>query len=293
MAMPIEPKHLVEAINRAHGLALVLAERYAGGEQGAYRVVAPGGARLVLKWSVGRMHLARFRHAATVASQLHALGYPVPRYEISGLVGEVAYMLQSELPGAPLRYLDRTQLPALLALNRLQAGQATHSGHTRAIAWPGAVADTVLHGGAGYCLLETMRDHSAETSALLGVLQTVVATHAGAACPTGDIVHFDFTPANILAQDGRISGVIDWEGACAGDRAFDLATLLFYCYDDVDIRAWLWARALEHSSVGALRIYLAHLILRQVEWSIRHHGPAAAGHWLARADQVLRELVLP
>jgi hypothetical protein len=49
---------------------------------------------------------------------------------------------------------------------------------------------------------------------------------------------------------------------------------------------------MEHSAVAALRVYLAHLILRQVERSIRHHDQPTIGYWLARAGQVLRDLVL-
>jgi hypothetical protein len=41
----------------------------------------------------------------------------------------------------------------------------------------------------------------------------------------------DFSPYNILAQDGRITGVVDWDGATSGDAAFDLVTLASYTYD--------------------------------------------------------------
>jgi hypothetical protein len=37
-------------------------------------------------------------------------------------------------------------------------------------------------------------------------------------------------------------------------------------------------------------IYLAHLIHRQVDWSIRHHPQATIDTWLARAALVLREM---
>jgi aminoglycoside phosphotransferase (APT) family kinase protein len=33
----------------------------------------------------------------------------------------------------------------------------------------------------------------------------------------------DFHPLNILALDGRFTGVVDWAGAAAGDRRADLA----------------------------------------------------------------------
>ena len=42
-----------------------------------------------------------------------------------------------------------------------------------------------------------------------------------------DAVHGDFHHENLLTRDGRITGVIDWDGAGRGDRRFDLVTLRF------------------------------------------------------------------
>ena len=49
----------------------------------------------------------------------------------------------------------------------------------------------------------------------------------------------------------------------AGDRAFDLDTLLFYRYDHDDIRHLLRARLLDLAGPLAARAYLAHMVLRQ------------------------------
>jgi len=69
-----------------------------------------------------------------------------------------------------------------------------------------------------------------------------------------------------------ITGVIDINPPLlAGDRAFDLATLLFYHYDHDDIRDVLRARLLNMAGPEAARTYLAHMVLRQVDWSLRHH----------------------
>jgi aminoglycoside phosphotransferase (APT) family kinase protein len=98
-----------------------------------------------------------------------------------------------------------------------------------------------------------------------------------AAIPDGDdYVHYDFNLANLLSDGSRITGVVDINPpVVTGDRAFDLATLLFYLYDDEDIRAVLSARILELTSRRAAAAYLAHMVLRQVEWSVRHY-PAVA-----------------
>ena len=89
-------------------------------------------------------------------------------------------------------------------------------------------------------------------------------------------------------------GVIDWDGACAGDRAFDLCTLLFYCYDPdypvaKGVRQRLWERACALSGPTAVGVYLAHMAHRQVEWMVRHH-PDAVDKWLSAAAVALTEV---
>lgn len=108
---------------------------------------------------------------------------------------------------------------------------------------------------------------------------------------TDDIVHLDFTPANVLLDEGRISGVIDWYGECAGDRAFDLVTLLFYAVEQPELRTLLLPEVLARTSEGALRLYLAHLIVRQLDWSIRFHAPEVAAYWLQHTQMLAGELL--
>jgi aminoglycoside phosphotransferase (APT) family kinase protein len=48
------------------------------------------------------------------------------------------------------------------------------------------------------------------------------------AAPTNAVDHWlhgDLHPANVLAENGRITAIIDWGDVCAGDRATDLASL--------------------------------------------------------------------
>ena len=97
----------------------------------------------------------------------------------------------------------------------------------------------MLEGGDGFCLLDSLRTYSSVTAELLGTLQEIVLAHSNEQFETNDVVHFDFNPSNILVDNGRVSGVIDWEGTCPGDCSFDLATLLFYAYDVLDVREQL------------------------------------------------------
>ena len=37
------------------------------------------------------------------------------------------------------------------------------------------------------------------------------------------LLHRDFHPGNVLWRRGRVSGVVDWQGACTGPAAADVA----------------------------------------------------------------------
>jgi hypothetical protein len=160
-------------------------------------------------------------------------------------------------------------LPDVLALNALQAGQAPAGPRI----WPAPVVAPTLEGGPGFCLLEPMRGYSTESAALLERLQAIVRRGSGLALPQDDIVHFDFTPLNILVDGEQVSGVIDWDGACTGDRAFDLATLLFYSHQNPAVSEALYAAARELVGPEAVALYLAHVAHRLVDWMIRFHTP--------------------
>jgi aminoglycoside phosphotransferase (APT) family kinase protein len=96
------------------------------------------------------------------------------------------------------------------------------------------------------------------------------------------IVHWYFTPDNVLASDGRVTGVIDWEGARPGDPRFDLVTLAFYAPGTPPLE-----RALARIDTGLRAVYQAHLCVRQAEWSLRRHDPATGERMLAYALEVV------
>jgi hypothetical protein len=275
---------LLQLINEQHGTVFELLARYSSGEQGAFAIADQDGRRYVLKWEADEGPMNRLIEVSLVTETLRAIGYPAPRYCLMGHVQGCGYAIQEALPGAPMGVVTLPVLPRLLELNGLQATLAT----SKLTEWPGSVVDTVLEGGDGYCLLDSLRAYSSRTSELLHVLQGIVLAHRNEQFETNDVVHFDFNPSNILIENGQVSGVIDWEGTCAGDCTFDLATLLFYAYDALDVREHLLQTIRQRVSPAILSVYMAHLILRQVDWSIRYHNPATVDYYLRVAEDVLR-----
>ncbi|WP_308164039.1 phosphotransferase family protein [Nonomuraea sediminis] len=94
----------------------------------------------------------------------------------------------------------------------------------------------------------------------------------------------DFHPENVLVDgSGRVTGVIDWDGAGRGDADFDLVTLRF----DLERRAPELGRGLDGLLPDGARAeaYWAHLALRQVDWAIRHFS-AEAETWVGIAERL-------
>ena len=108
-----------------------------------------------------------------------------------------------------------------------------------------------------------MRAGSSEgANDFLDELQDLARTHAADVTHTADLhPHFDFQYANILGEDGHVTGVIDWEAArLKVASSFDLAAFAYYVFDDGELQDHLMRRALEISGRGALLVYLAHIM---------------------------------
>jgi hypothetical protein len=282
----MKPTTLLQHINIAHGTTFALIARYSDGEQGAFSIIDRSGRYGVMKWQPDVTNLSRMQDAKAVTDHLRNIHYPAPHYLFIGCTQEGVYSIQTTLPGSPMRAITEPLVARLLELNQLQENHAFPSLPD----WHREVVSTVLFGGVGYCLHTSLEHHSQETKTLLKTLQTLTSTYQHAPHRTGDIVHNDFQHSNILIHDEQISGIIDWDAPYAGDCVFDITTLLFYSYDNLEACEILWHVALEQASLNLLRLYFAHLILRQVDWSLRYHDSATSERYIARGWALLQEI---
>jgi hypothetical protein len=266
------------------GLDLVRLAPAGGGEsRRAFWVTDRAGRAGLLKIIPGGRPEAagHLRALDAMLSRLRARGYPAPEFRAIGSVPGMVFWIQQRLPGhvldpgtgGPGPAAVAAVLPRLLELNDAQEGLG---GGADAGGWPGLIGRTLASGGDGYCLHATLHASTAARD-MLPVLRRI-GERCCPAIPAGtDFVHYDFTPANLLTDGTAITGVIDINPpVLAGDRAFDLATLLYCQYDHDDSRILLTARLLDLAGPRAASAYLAHMILRQVDWSLRHHPAAPA-----------------
>lgn len=277
---------VLAAVAAAIGTEVELRGRTALGESGTTFLL---GDDLVLKLVPDRDGaLEDQQRLVRLVAQLRERGSPVPSYVAVGRAGGCVFTVQERLPGRPV---DGDAVSSVLPEVLAAVERQRDAGDLDDPPWPGWLLETIEEGGDGYCLHETMRS-SPDTAALLDRLRRIAAGAASGPVRRTDVVHFDLSPANLLYDGRRLTGIVDWNvpfpGAAQGDRGFDVATLLFYTYDQPALRARLWGRAVAISGRSWTTVYLCHLVLRQVEWSHRHRpGSAEDERFAALGARVL------
>ena len=243
----------------------------------AYEVRLPTAAR--------GLKFGRRRTCSTSAARsVHALrvrGYPVPAALTAGDIDGTEYEITQRRPAHPIEQITEAHMPPLVALvdhptRRRPAGPpALDRGY-------GHEPDRRLRGA-----LRARRACELDNPALLDRLQDDRDEVAACDVASHDVVHYDFSPYNVLAEGDRITGVVDWQGATSGDAAFDLVTLADYTHDFA-LRDRLLDAARTLTSPRALRLYGAHMVLRQVDWSLRRQDDTAVW-WSTGMGEALLE----
>jgi Phosphotransferase enzyme family len=267
-----------DAIVREIG-GVALLGRLTGGEgAGAWAVRMPDGRRAVLKFAEGD-HLD-FERAARTCDALRARGYPAPEPLMTGAIGATRFGITTLEPGTPLAELGVRHLAPVVDL----VDRQRDVGLVGRAPWLDDIVTSVTDGRAGYCEHGAMDAYSPETRTLLDRLRRIAGSIGPLDVPVGDVVHMDFCPGNMLAEGPTITAVFDWEGSTSGDAAFDLVTQSLYA---PSLRDALLDSARARTDPRALRLYTAHMVLRQVDWSIRHHDDGAIQWYLAAGTALL------
>lgn len=265
----LDAPRLVARIAEITGVRLVLEGPCPGGEVGAAYVRWPDGRRSVL--SEGRSRTGPLLDLARAA------GVPTARQELCAHIDGVRVIVQQRLPGTPPATVDADLVRALIDLNRRQHNLLAGN-HTVAPIELFLTAD-----GPGFCLHDPLAGYGHRTARLLAWIHEVGAA-APPVVPGDDLVHLDYHPGNVLVDHGRVTGVIDWDGAARGDRHLDLVTLRFDLSRRAPHLTAIVDAELTRSEPRLLRAYWAHMSLRQVDWSIRHHSAEDVDHWLNVAE---------
>jgi aminoglycoside phosphotransferase (APT) family kinase protein len=267
----LDVDHLLAAVRDA-GVQLELVGRAADGEVGAAFVRWPDGREGVLTGIGGGPLAGEARRNAELLALARQRGVPVPSHDlIVDLPDGGVAIVQERLPGGPPSVRDRALAEAMVATLDSFSGVLADR--------PDVPAPELylLRSGPGFCVHESLEAYGPRSRRLLAWVREVGASTPAAMTGT-DLVHLDYHASNVLVDaEGRLTGIIDWDGIGRGDRWFGLATLRVearYCGLPTEVEAWLDALMEEVLDPAVLRLYWAHLSLRGVDWMIRHYTPA-------------------
>ncbi|WUJ71684.1 phosphotransferase [Kribbella soli] len=271
----LDAEQLLLEVNERSGAGLTFVGRAAEGQVGAGFVRWPDGREGVLTRGFGS--LDDLRRTARVLDAARSDGLPVPQYQLLTEVTDGVGVVQERLPGRPPEVIDRALLEAMIALTDRFAGLAAD------LPVPSMY---LLESGPGFCLHESLQRYDDRTRRLLDWVREV-----GRDEPSGmagdDLVHLDFHTGNVLVDEhGQLTGIVDWDGIGRGDRHFGLVTLRFDAESRLPAANLDWFDNLLDTTLApaVLRLYWAHMSLRLVDWSIRHHTPTDTTHWLDFAE---------
>jgi Ser/Thr protein kinase RdoA (MazF antagonist) len=277
-----------------HELGYEVGSRAENGQsdEGAWFATAPDGGRVVLKWFPDELLAERYAMLLPALDVLRARGVPVPEYPFVRAVEGWTLSAQQLLPGRPWEAVDghgaRVAPPHLVdrVIECVAAAEGVSGppAGSSSLPWGEFIVHTLTVGEEGWAVHAPMRTGGARTAALLERIEAVGAAADPSWFPTSGLVHLDLHTGNLLArEDGTLTGIIDWEAACAGDHRFDVAAFAF----DLDGAGQdIWDRVDPLIESHVLRVYVAHLALKCTDWAVRHH-PDDVPRQLDRAERVL------
>ncbi|WP_203790867.1 phosphotransferase enzyme family protein [Paractinoplanes rishiriensis] len=232
--------------------------------------VRRAGTAYVLKLLIGD-----WRYQLRVAKALRELGWPTPEPAEEPLIrDDGAWVLFHRLPGRHEEPADRDRGRLLAELH----ADARATGITEQRAGFRGPAEVVADPALERSLRGYGRTHPDEARELLAARDDTVAWfagHAGIDAPRS-VIHGDFTPWNLLYQNGRLSGLVDFEGTHHTYQVADFA-LSWRGYRDDVLRGYDEVRPLAEVEWALIRpVYVAWLFLgvagpvADLSWQVAH-----------------------
>lgn len=275
----IDATALIDELRMRHGVVLDFLGRAGGGEVGAAYVRTSEGQDGVLT-RAGNARTAEGRKLQITADVLElarSRGIPAPRYLLIAQLSDAHVVVQERLPGRLPATVDGPLVQQLV--------DATGP-------WQGLLSGRedlprqsmyLTESGPGFCLHESLAHYDERTRRLLDRVHRIGESNPSE-FPGDDLAHLDYHAENVLVgEDGELTGIIDWDGWARGDRWFSLEVLAYDLAGRLADRGVLTSLTSKIEAAvprELLRAYRAHLSLRLVDWSIRHHDAATVDLWL-------------
>ncbi len=195
----------------------------------------------VLKIARGGYRSQELRAEHTALQLLHDSPVPIPESVAYVESDDLSYHLRAYAPGEPLSILmesnERIRMDAVDQMGRLLA-----SIHSTSIAdnwtwdeWIKASLDIAARNMAANVFDPDEFTPEEPPSVAMDWLLADRPARGGTTC----LLHGDYRPKNMLWENGRIAGVIDWQFVDIGDPYYDLSVIHWYMRDEAEWQRFL------------------------------------------------------
>lgn len=264
-----EINEVIRIVNENHGTNYELINRFDRGEWGAYRIVEPDKKSVVLKFFTDLSNTnivdADPELAKDITDRLLSLGYPVPKYIYTGRIGKGLYWLQQELSGKPLwQNPTMEQIEKVLSFLLLQKNQAVSEKQNYSL----IIKDTIFGNRLGG--LRSIQNYSPEMSEFVDNLMLSIKDLERLSLPKSDIVHGDFSYHQVMVDDGKITGIIDWQEAGCGDWLVDLTRLIYSLHDRPHLATPI-VKKVKKEDLPRIRLYTVFTTIEMLLWPIQQN----------------------
>lgn len=283
---------ILAEVNTATGDTWELDGRFAQGRlEGAWRV-RRNSVVAVMKWHDPRSAAPYNPDAPAVVEYLRSEGYPTPRWLAAGVTdGGVHWSLQELADGEPLRELDQRSAEIFMELAdwHRELRLPTDFG------WNQYIREHLYGPHPTHKRLKT---GGPNVSRLLETVLSLAFSYEDTPLPADEMVHCDLNVGNVLTVDGKLTAVVDIDGAGLGCAAYDLlspaATGVSWASDPVAIDR-LVQHGLRSYGPGPVTVAIACLVIEKTIWYQRADPNQVEQHaerhldWVSRLEGQLRE----
>ena len=255
---------IVARIAQEIGQSLTLARRFeVGSGAGAYAIRDGEGTPLVLKWWLNDpKEFERFALRSERIPVLRKLGWPIPLLLERGTAGNYLFEIWEVAPGEPC---VTTPAPsAVVARSSDLVARARGAARGNGQDWPTWLRSWIT------ARLDTIDSpESPEVATLVDRCRNALANTD--ILPGRDLIHGDFTPANLLVEGDQVTAVVDLDDCRDGDGTLDLIGIVW------DLEGWgkvapdvidrLWADIRRQVDPEYGRVLLAYWIAGTLAWA--------------------------
>lgn len=110
-----------------------------------------------------------------------------------------------------------------------------------------------------------MQNYSSEISEFMDKLMLSIKNLEGLILPKSDIVHGDFSYHQVMIDDEKITGIIDWQEAGCGDWLVDLTRLIYSLHDRPQLANPI-IKHVKQEDLPRIRLYTAFTAIEMLSW---------------------------